>query len=104
MKAEISTEDYEFFLDNENVFVKFLNQPTSKLVNLRVLNIKIIGLTKSLENDNKSWMVCIITQESIQKLQIQVSKSLEIVGFYFNDQRTALTVQNFLITYLIGEK
>ena len=103
MRAEISTERYEFYLDNESVLVKFLNNPDQKTISLKPLNIEIIGIMNSTELTQK-WMVCIITKESIQKLQKQVADSLELIGFHFNDRKTALTVQNFLINYLLKEK
>jgi hypothetical protein len=103
MKAEISTEDYEFFLDHNNVIVKYVSKPHLKNINLRNLNIEIVGIKPS-EDKNKPWILVIISKESIQKIQMQITKSLDVVGFYFKEYATAVAVQSFILQNLESPK
>jgi len=99
MRAEISTEDYEFYLDRTGIIVKYITKSDLKNINLRNLNIEIVGIMKSKDKD-KPWVLTIISKESIQKLQMQITKSLDIVGFHFKDYSTAISVQSFILQNL----
>jgi hypothetical protein len=100
VKKTLTTSDYVFLWDKNLLTVIFLKEKEPNKIDLKVLNVETIGIMK--ENDN--WVVVIITTEALKKLQGGISESLETVGFSFKDKDTAMSIQNFLINYLIGEK
>jgi len=102
MSVEVTTEDYIFFTEGTELFVKFVHHPDAHSVKLTGVNTKIVGIMYDDKNE-KPWTLAIISKESIQKLQLQVSESLEIVGFHFKEKNTALTTQNLFLTYFYPE-
>ena len=97
MKKRLSTADYDFFEADGNLIVEFLNKPELPDADLSMINTAVVGIMR----DDSKWTVTIISKESIQKLQLSITNSLEVVGFSFDTFEEALDVQKFIIYYLL---
>jgi len=67
-----------------------------KRINLQKFNIEMMGILFEIENDYP-WTLTILTKESIQKLQLGISKSLEVIGFPFSKRQEAILALDFLL-------
>ncbi len=101
----LKTEDYHFFIREEQLYVKFKGQLDQNLdpeiVNLEAIVPEIIGVTK---NDHElKWTVGLITSNNIKKLEVGVTHMLEVFGFNFASLNEALKVQAFLINHMMRD-
>ena len=94
MTKRLLTPDYDFFVKNNNFYVKYLRK--SKDIILSDVQHEIIGITKTgLDNP---WSVTVVTPAAIQKLKEGITETLEVIGFQFNTLGKALEAHQF-ITY-----
>jgi hypothetical protein len=75
--------------------------PDGHIINLGMLKIISISTTPTLPN----WTVSLLTNEAIQKLKLNITENLELVGFEFKSIQSALLVQSFLVYNILqGEQ
>ncbi len=89
-------KEYEFFILKNKIIVRYLNKPDTPLVVISDLDIEMVGLMPRKDG----WSATIITKAGLQKLKHQVSETLEVIGFDFNDLDTAIKVQHFIVVWM----
>ncbi len=98
MKSQFLTPDgnYEFFITANKVMVKYLNKPDTPVVVISDLDIEMVGLMPR----GDGWSAIVVTKAGIQKLRHNITDTLEVIGFNFNDLDTAMSVQHFIVVWL----
>ena len=103
MKEKITTKDYIFTLTKDGVIVKYIYDTSLKDINLSKINIEMVGIMPFADK-NKPWVVSIISKESIHKLQMQITPTLDVVGFHFDNYTTAVSVQALILQSMSEQK
>ncbi len=95
MTQELKTQDFEFFILNHKLMVQYLKD--DKAISISDLEIEMFGIMETIGDKHT---VAILTPGGIQKLKHNVSETLEVIGFTFDDLNTALAVLNFCLYWL----
>ncbi len=97
MNRQLSTENYNFYIENDQLLVRYLDRKLeNQTVNLGEINTEMLGVMQT----GDSWNVIIVTPAGLQKVKRGIKDNLEVIGFNFKDLQSALAVQNFIAIWL----
>ena len=93
--------DYIFTLSPAPKDTVLVTYPDGHVVDLGLIKPIQIGILQEDDEGENKWVVSLVTKEAINRLQMNITEKIELVGLRFDDFNDALMAHELLCKWVL---